>query len=190
MTAIYLITQGDVLTGPVTIPVIPGVGVQLPGNALVLDDVLTPCAEGYAWGVVDQVPVQLKDSRGLVYSTVTGHSFEWESLGELPDDITTAPFPGPFHIWQDGAWHLDESAQKASMAAQMLVERDARLRVAATRIAPLQDAVDLGDATELEEAALIGWKRYRVALNRIEQQAGYPANVAWPSSPTEAPVPG
>ncbi len=69
------------------------------------------------------------------------------------------------------------------LAAIALAERDRRLAVATARIAPLQDAVDLGEATALEEAALLDWKRYRISLNRITQQDGYPAAVVWPEPP-------
>lgn len=48
---------------------------------------------------------------------------------------------------------------------------------------PLQDAVDLAEATPQEEAQLLAWKRYRVALNRVPQQAGYPGTIDWPPEP-------
>lgn len=48
---------------------------------------------------------------------------------------------------------------------------------------PLQDAVDLGEATPEEEAQLVAWKRYRVALNRAPQQPGYPGTIDWPPEP-------
>ncbi|WP_430305328.1 tail fiber assembly protein, partial [Pseudomonas mosselii] len=50
-------------------------------------------------------------------------------------------------------------------------------------IAPLQDAVDLDEATEAEAALLKEWKRYRVALNRVPDQPGYPAAIDWPAPP-------
>lgn len=62
-------------------------------------------------------------------------------------------------------------------------ERDRRLEVAALRIAPLQDAIDLGDAEPGEESSLLAWKRYRVAVNRVNQQAGYPVEIDWPAPP-------
>lgn len=52
-----------------------------------------------------------------------------------------------------------------------------------TAIAPLQDAVDLGEATEKEESRLKEWKRYRIALSRIPEQTGYPESVEWPVAP-------
>lgn len=61
--------------------------------------------------------------------------------------------------------------------------RDNFLAIAALRIAPLQDAVDVNRATEDEIARLTLWKNYRIDLNRIENQAGFPAKIEWPQSP-------
>lgn len=57
------------------------------------------------------------------------------------------------------------------------------MRLAGERIAPLEDAVDLGVATDKEVALLAEWKRYRVDLRRMEEQPGYPLEVVWPSEP-------
>ncbi|VVO55170.1 hypothetical protein PS870_00498 [Pseudomonas fluorescens] len=46
-----------------------------------------------------------------------------------------------------------------------------------------QDAIDLGDASDSDVASLKLWKQYRVALNRIEQQVGFPVTVDWPVAP-------
>lgn len=78
--------------------------------------------------------------------------------------------------------------RKAQASAEQLlaaVKADiAQLRAAAdTAIAPLQDAVDLDEATASEVAMLKEWKRYRVALNRLPEQAGYPATIDWPARP-------
>lgn len=80
------------------------------------------------------------------------------------------------------------SEQKAQAAAEQMlaavVAEIAQRRAAAdTAIAPLQDAVDLDEATETEAAALKQWKRYRVALNRLPDQPGYPATIDWPAPP-------
>lgn len=58
--------------------------------------------------------------------------------------------------------------------------RDSLLAIATARIAPLQDAVDLGVATAEEEAALLAWKRYRIDLSRLNL-AGQIEQ--WPSPP-------
>jgi len=86
-------------------------------------------------------------------------------------------------------WSQVITAEQKSQAAaeQMLatvVAEIAQRRAAAdTAIAPLQDAVDLDEATETEAAALKQWKRYRVALNRLPDQPGYPATIDWPAPP-------
>ncbi|PZW76592.1 virus tail fiber assembly protein lambda gpK [Pseudomonas sp. 2848] len=50
-------------------------------------------------------------------------------------------------------------------------------------IGALQDAVDLGEATPEEEAKLLEWKRYRIALIRAPNQPGYPTEIDWPAPP-------
>lgn len=57
------------------------------------------------------------------------------------------------------------------------------LTVASEKIAPLQDAVDLDIATADEITSLAAWKTYRVAVNRIPTQLGYPSTIDWPEQP-------
>lgn len=71
----------------------------------------------------------------------------------------------------------------APTADVVLLQRDALLISAALRVAPLEDAIDLGVETPEEVSELTAWKEYRVALNRIEQQDGFPADVEWPVAP-------
>ncbi|WP_422615852.1 tail fiber assembly protein [Photorhabdus cinerea] len=54
------------------------------------------------------------------------------------------------------------------------------LEQAAIKMAPLQDAIDLGIATDNEITNLMGWKKYRVALNRMDTSA---QNIKWPELP-------
>ncbi|VVM40656.1 hypothetical protein PS631_00264 [Pseudomonas fluorescens] len=75
------------------------------------------------------------------------------------------------------------TAAAEDMLAAVAAEQALRRAAADTAIAPLQDAVDLDEATELEVAALKQWKRYRVALNRLPDQPGYPATIDWPAPP-------
>lgn len=74
-------------------------------------------------------------------------------------------------------------ATDEQLSARAGAERDRLLSEAALRIAPLQDAVDLGDATPSDEAGLLVWKQYRVDVNRITRQAGYPQSIDWPVKP-------
>ncbi|UQS91729.1 tail fiber assembly protein [Pseudomonas chlororaphis subsp. piscium] len=65
-------------------------------------------------------------------------------------------------------------------------KRDSLLAEAALRVAPLQDAVDLGSATPDEAAALLAWKRFRIELSRIDKQSGFPDVIDWPVAPDES----
>lgn len=101
--------------------------------------------------------------------------------------------------WTDGAqmvmasypiegWHK-AAQEEIDQLLPSIQLKDAQGKVAQRRaaadatIAPLQDAVDLGEATEEEVAMLIAWKRYRVALIRLPDQPGYPAAIDWPAPP-------
>ncbi|KAA8694603.1 Tail fiber assembly domain protein [Pseudomonas caricapapayae] len=76
-----------------------------------------------------------------------------------------------------------EQAAKQRLAD--VVSEIARLRkIADYTIAPLQDAVDIDDATADEVASLKAWKQYRVALNRIPTQPGYFESIDWPVMPS------
>lgn len=68
----------------------------------------------------------------------------------------------------------------AEILARNTSMRDDLLAQAAIAIAPLQDAVDLDDATAAETALLTKWKQYRVAVNRIVLTLTDPF---WPSQP-------
>lgn len=68
--------------------------------------------------------------------------------------------------------------------AKALAERDRRLTVAAIRIAPLQDAVDLDESTADDVTLLKKWKQYRVAVNRVQDQGEYPLSIDWPVEPS------
>ena len=57
------------------------------------------------------------------------------------------------------------------------------LASATAAVAPLQDAVDLGMATEAEIAGLQEWKKYRVLLNRIDTSIA--PDIDWPSLPDD-----
>jgi hypothetical protein len=71
----------------------------------------------------------------------------------------------------------------ANAKAQELEKRDVLLRDAVLRIAPLQYAEDIGDASDEERLQLLEWKRYSVELNRLEKQAGFPDEITWPTVP-------
>ncbi|SVK54566.1 Caudovirales tail fibre assembly protein [Acinetobacter baumannii] len=55
------------------------------------------------------------------------------------------------------------------------------MALASKALAPLQDADDLGMATEEEAAQLKRWKIYRVQLSRINPQDA--PDIDWPVAP-------
>lgn len=64
------------------------------------------------------------------------------------------------------------------LAAQAEEEKLRLLRIATEKIAPLQDAVDLGVANDKETADLLAWKQFRVLVNRVKPEAP-----DWPPQP-------
>ncbi|WP_330508084.1 tail fiber assembly protein [Pseudomonas putida] len=79
----------------------------------------------------------------------------------------------------------EAKAQEAAeqLLASVAADLTQRRAVADAAIAPLQDAVELEEATEAEATLLIEWKRYRVALSRLPEQEGYPNEIDWPAPP-------
>ncbi len=67
---------------------------------------------------------------------------------------------------------------KAQLIAEAEYQKQALLYEATVAIAPLQDAVDLGIATDEEREQLRAWKEYRVQVNRVD--VGLGENVKWP----------
>lgn len=127
MTAIYLAGLDSVLFGPVTLPVVPGIGVQMPENAVELPAELPAPDAGCAWALVGGEPQLLPDHRGIVFSTKDGSQLPHEALGPLPDGVTKIPKPGPFYIWGSDAWVLDEAAQLEAAHATERAWRNAQI---------------------------------------------------------------
>lgn len=78
---------------------------------------------------------------------------------------------------------MKQAAAEAELLASVQAEAAGLRTVADKAIAPLQDAVDLDDATDADVLSLKAWKKYRVALNRLPEQPGYPADINWPALP-------
>jgi len=127
------------------------------------------------------------DWRGVgLYKTGTGAKFflEKADINVVPADVgATDIAPGTDTVWDGAAWVLDAVKQRARLVALAAAERDRLLALATAAIAPLQDAVDLDMASGAEQAQLTVLKQYRVALNRIQLQSGYPATIEWPAAP-------
>lgn len=124
----------------------------------------------------------VEDHRGkTVYDIHTGQATTIIQLGKLPDDVVSVAPEGHFVKWDGEKWVHDADAEKTAQIAQATQQKESLLAMAASKIAPLQDAVDLDIATEEEAALLLAWKKYRVLLSRIKSEDA--PNIKWPSKP-------
>lgn len=177
------------ISGPIDLPEVPGMGVVLPGNAIDLPQVLTAAEPGHVWVWRNGQAEQLIDlRRSPVYRKDNGDFQFWNQLGPLTDDLTTKPRPGEYYVWGNNDWELDSRAERAGKVAQADIERDNRLREVVIRVAPLQYAYELGEASSEQLATLQAWKRYAVKLVQIEQLEGYPLIIEWPIAPSKVLV--
>lgn len=95
---------------------------------------------------------------------------EWYCIGSPPDPVPLPPA-------------LEELTDAVRETRHQL------LAAAANHMGPLQDAIDEEIATDLEVEKFKRWRQYRIALNRIEQQAGFPVDIDWPISPDASSAP-
>ena len=105
-----------------------------------------------------------------------GNSVAEISASEVPDGVDNSG------LWVfDGKKIVQRVYSNEELTAQASTKRDSLMLTASAAIAPLQDAVDIGDATEDETALLKEWKQYRVALNRLDLSNA--TTVVWPEPP-------
>lgn len=119
---------------------------------------------------------------GVVINTVI-----WDGESDwVPDDGEVVAMPDGVSIgWSYAAGQFSapsvpgESHEELVTAAES--EKQSLLNGATATIAPLQDAVDLGIATQDEIEQLAAWKAYRVLLNRVDTSTA--PNINWPEIP-------
>lgn len=107
-------------------------------------------------------------------------------LGETPDSLrATLLEPCEFAVWDGKGWIINKAAQAAALAAQTQAQLKQRMAEAYASRRPLEDAAEIGMATEAELARLLGWKRYCVELSRLPELAMWPRLVEadWPKQP-------
>ncbi|MGA6578892.1 tail fiber assembly protein, partial [Providencia sp. NPDC089923] len=77
--------------------------------------------------------------------------------------------------------YLNPPISKEQLIAEAEIQKQSLQAEANNAIAPLQDAVDLGIATDEEKAKLTAWKKYRVLLNRVDIFLA--PDIDWPQKP-------
>lgn len=157
-------------------------GTSLPACAFI--DVPPEREEGKAivrhtdgWMLVD-------DHRGqTAYDKQTRQPVSITQLGELAPALTLLPPDSLFDIWNEavGVWTKDATAEQAYQQQQAEAQRNALMAEANQQISVLGDAVELGMAKPVEQAAYTAWRQYRVQLSRLNlaQQL-----IDWPAKPT------
>lgn len=129
--------------------------------------------DGKAWSLFE-------DHRGTtVYNKSTGEKLYIEQLGALPVNAVSVAATGDFVKWDGKKWVPDADAQKASAVHDATVHKAKLLNEATQQIGVLQDAVDLGMATDEEVLNLKSWKQYRVLLNRVDVNSA--SDIEWPN---------
>lgn len=101
-------------------------------------------------------------------------SLVWVDITALPEQ------PDVNYNYSDGVFSAPVTdAENAVLIAssRLAAEMDEANRT----IAPLQDAVDISIATDEETSRLSEWKRYRVALSRIDTSKA--PDITWPVKP-------
>ena len=135
---------------------------------------------------------RLPDDRGweLVADTLgtwydaTGTLMRIESLDADVSALTREAPPDSTSMLVNGAWGPDPAKVVAAAKANADASVSAGMSEAARQIAVLQDAVDLGIATQQESDAYTAWRRYRVLLSRVQSDLAYP-NVQFPEQPAK-----
>ncbi|WP_368166082.1 tail fiber assembly protein [Aeromonas sp. R9-1] len=79
--------------------------------------------------------------------------------------------------------NIDEIPTPLPSEASQQQRLDRLMAAASLRIAPLQDAKELGIATDAELTRLETEQRYRIELMRLPQSEGWPTQVTWPEAP-------
>lgn len=168
-------------------PVVPGFGMHIPANGLLLDDPLNH-RDGFIWVYQDNQLVHLADNRGTYYSKETGEEVNHQELGELPESLTTVAPNSPYDKWDGEQWVKDQQAENDDLAKAALEQRDQFMMQASKSIDLLQAKIKLAnhnpdDDDTPEKQLLTAWETYLVNLSQIEQQPNFPQEINWPQMP-------
>ncbi|SFN70197.1 tail fiber assembly protein [Xenorhabdus japonica] len=134
--------------------------------------------DGLSWG---HVP----DYRGkTVYHIKNRESRVIQQLGSLPPELTLLRPNTDFDVWNGKKWVTDFAAQKAKRIELAERQRAQLRQQAEENIRLLQYAIETELATESEKRVLIEWKKYLVALSRLDISGT--TDITWPEQPNVA----
>lgn len=126
-------------------------------------------AEDGSYVAGDEIPISLR--------------FTPEFVSTLVDISEISPMPTIGMVYDGTSFseYVPPPLSAEQILAMNTATRDALLAKATAAIAPLQDAVDLDEATTDETALLKLWKQFRVAVNRVDLTQPTPS---WPAMPS------
>ncbi len=124
------------------------------------------------------------NSSGVIISMNYDVTKLWP-VGNSVAEVDTSKVPVGLDI--DGGWVFNgenitvREYTAEELIAQASVKRNSLMTFANSATPPLQDALDIGDATEEELTLLKAWKTYRVLLNRLDLSTA--PDIIWPEIP-------
>lgn len=102
-------------------------------------------------------------------------------------DLDSAPYVGWSADQKKGIWIFSEPAppvlSDAELKAAALAQRDSLLSIADEATAGMADAFIAGLLDTDDTAKFKAFAAYKLALNKIDQQASYPVSITWPDYP-------
>lgn len=157
---------------------------ELPGGILYLrSDSGLDWYEAQAQFAVGTIKV-MYEAGGRICCVETDPSGMWPadcSVAEIPPDTLPAGFAlNGGWVFSGGSVVKYQPSQK-EIYADAVREKSRLMSVATAALSPLQNAADLGMATEAESAALMAWKKYSVLLNRVNTSQA--PDIEWPATP-------
>jgi len=106
-------------------------------------------------------------------------------LGMSVSEVDPTDVPEGLNIHGEWVWNgtkiIPRQLTNEELIQQAQTRKTELLADASEAIAPLQDAFELGIATDEEAARLLLWKRYRVMLNRLDLSIS--PEIEWPERP-------
>lgn len=137
-----------------------------------------PVGQGWGYSLhpsenTAKVDIAFADDLLTVTVTMGGEPYDLKTMITLHIMVPDLPVP-----------EMPEAPPVVTDPLKEAQDEITRLRaIADYAVAPLQDAVDVDEATDAEIALLKGWKKYRVALSRVPEQEHYPDAIEWPVVP-------
>jgi hypothetical protein len=147
-----------------------------------LEEYKTACfsVETNQWVIIDdyrEVKLYSKETKEIVFA----------ALGQTPEALnaTILQPTSAYDTWDEltQTWIYDSSLETSE--AKLLVDNKVKTltQEATAKIQILNDAYELGIATDKEKTKLTEWKTYRVLLSRVSEQETYPLTVEYPVKP-------